>query len=57
MHTFALYKVLKLTNVKTSFYFISSFLEIHKEFVKDLLGRRRNWQDSLRGVSYQALQY
>ena len=29
---------------------VFSFLEIHKEFVKDLLGRRRNWQDSLRGI-------
>ncbi|KAM7451081.1 hypothetical protein ABFA07_001449 [Porites harrisoni] len=32
----------------TSFRAEISFLEIHKEFVKDLLGRRRNWQDSLR---------
>ncbi|EDO43502.1 predicted protein, partial [Nematostella vectensis] len=32
----------------TSFRMEISFLEIHKEFVKDLLGRRRNWQDSLR---------
>lgn len=39
----------------TSFRAEISFLEIHKEFVKDLLGRRRNWQDSLRGVSYPAL--
>ena len=49
MLTFVLYKVLKLTNSNAYFYF-SSFLEIHKEFVKDLLGRRRNWQDSLRGT-------
>ena len=48
---FALDKVLKLTIFNASFYSFS-FLEIHKEFVKDLLGRRRNWEDSLRGVSY-----
>ncbi|XP_058962801.2 kinesin-like protein KIF16B isoform X1 [Pocillopora verrucosa] len=39
----------------TSFRAEVSFLEIHKEFVKDLLGRRRNWQDSLRVREHREL--
>ncbi|KAJ7351842.1 hypothetical protein OS493_035325 [Desmophyllum pertusum] len=39
----------------TSFRAEISFLEIHKEFVKDLLGRRRNWQDSLRVREHREL--
>ena len=36
----------------TAVFIFSSFLEIHREFVKDLLGRRRNWHNSLRGMGY-----
>ncbi|XP_078380781.1 uncharacterized protein LOC144663646 isoform X2 [Oculina patagonica] len=44
----SLFKKASACEDDTSFRAEISFLEIHKEFVKDLLGRRRNWQDSLR---------
>lgn len=39
----------------TSFRAEISFLEINQEFVKDLLGRKRNWQDSLRVCEHKEL--
>lgn len=50
-----LFKKASCYDEDTSFRAEISFLEIHKEFVKDLLGRRRNWQDSLRVREHREL--